>query len=182
MNIPNCNFTNPIGHQQGPCCLEECDHTSEETICEYECPKDMFLSHNTLWDKNGGSLCRHGCRQTCPDNYDSIRINDIQMCVECFILCRLEILHTSCKCQIEKIENEESSLGAKDYIIIALAITSFLLLVGLVIIGCYWKRKRNKDNTKTTENIEIHSQVNMLIYIVLTYLLEFINFHICARR
>ena len=53
MDIPNCNFTNTIGHKQGPCCLEECDHTSEETICEYECPKDMFLSNNMLWDKNG---------------------------------------------------------------------------------------------------------------------------------
>ena len=161
MGIPNCNITNPIEHQQGPCCLQECDHTSEETICEYECPKDMFLSQNMLWDKNGGSLCRHGCRQTCPDNYDGIRIND--MCVECSILCRLEIFHTSCKCQNEKIENEENSLETKDYIIMALAITSFLLLVGLVMVCCYWKRKRNKDNTKTTENIEMRLQVNIYI-------------------
>ena len=164
MGIPNCNVTNSIGHLQDPCCLEECNDTLEQTICEYECPKDMFLSHNMLADKNGGYLCRHGCRQTCPDNYDGIRINDIQMCVECFILCRLEILHTSCKCQIEKIENEESSLEIKDYIIIALAITSLLLLACFVMVCCYWKRKRNKDNKKTMENIEKDSKVNIYIY------------------
>ena len=162
MGLPNCNVTNSIGHLQDPCCLKECSDTLEQTICEYECPKDMFLSHNMLWDKNDGYLCRHGCRQTCPDNYDGIRINDIQMCVECFILCRLESLHTSCKCQIEKIENEDSSLD-KDFIIIALAIALFLLVVALVMVGCYWKWKRNKDNTKTTENSEIHLEVNMLI-------------------
>ena len=163
MDIPNCNLTNSIGHLQDTCCLEECDHTSEETICEYECPKDMFLSQNILWDKNDGSLCRHGCRQTCPDNYDGARIND--MCVECFILCRLEIRHTSCKCQNEKIENEESSLETKDYIIIALAITSCVLLVVLVVVACYWKWKWNKYNTKTIEDIEMHLKVNIYIYI-----------------
>jgi hypothetical protein len=43
---------------------------------------------------------------------------------------------TLCKCQTEKIENEENSLETKDYIIIALAIALFLLVVVLV--------KRNK--------------------------------------
>jgi heme/copper-type cytochrome/quinol oxidase subunit 2 len=64
------------------------------------------------------------------------------------------------------MENEETSVETKDYIIIALAITSFLLLVVLVMAGCYWKRKRNKDNTKTIENIEMRLQVNIYIYIL----------------
>lgn len=165
--MTNCNVTNPIGDQQGPCCLKECDHTSEESICQYECPNDMFLIRNMLWDKKGGSLCRHGCQQTCPDNYDGIRINDIHICVECFILCHLESSHnSSCKCNNGKIDNEESSLENKDYIILGLAIVSFvLLLVCLVMISCYCKQKRNKDNIKTTENIEIRDQVNIYIYI-----------------
>jgi heme/copper-type cytochrome/quinol oxidase subunit 2 len=70
---------------------------------------------------------------------------------------------TLCKCQTEKIENEENSLETKDYIIIALAIALFLLVVVLVMVGCYWKRRRNKDNAKTTENIEKRLQVNIYI-------------------
>ena len=64
---------------------------------------------------------------------------------------------TLCRCQTEKFENEESSLETKDYIIIAL----FLLVVVLVMVGCYWKR--NKDNTKTEENLEKQLQVNIYI-------------------
>jgi heme/copper-type cytochrome/quinol oxidase subunit 2 len=59
--------------------------------------------------------------------------------------------------------NKENTLETKDYIIIALAIALFLLVVVLVMVGCYWKRRRNKDNAKTTENIEKRLQVNIYI-------------------
>jgi hypothetical protein len=66
-----------------------------------------------------------------------------------------------CQCPNEKNNYGESPLETKDYIIIVLAITSFLLLVVLVMVDCYWIRKwkRNKDNTRPTENFKINIQV-----------------------
>jgi heme/copper-type cytochrome/quinol oxidase subunit 2 len=67
------------------------------------------------------------------------------------------------ECPNEKNKKDEFPLETKDYIIIVLAITSFLLFVVLVMVGCYWirkrKRKRNKDNTRPTKNFEINIQV-----------------------
>ena len=87
---------------------------------------------------------------------------------------------TLCRC-LEQMENEETSVETKDYITIALAITSFLLLVVLVMAGCYWKRKRNKDNTKTIENIEMRLQVNIYIYI-LKYMLFTCLFQFMCKK